>query len=177
MSVEVLKHTLAVNVGVKNGGEFFQKENQKTENKERWRRRAPPPLSCILLSPLLRPSMRLSRCLSDLGITDVSTFDGCDDVDDELKAIRRIYLRKVLTEHPVSIVNMVVVPRASSVSLRFVHILIYPGATLPPTTPPTPSPSSIGSRTRRRTRAGMYPPSARPRRRGRCFAIYSTAAA
>ncbi len=59
--------------------------------------------------------MRLSRCLSDLGITDVSTFDGCDDVDDEFKAIRRIYLRKVLTEHPVSINNMVLVPWASSV--------------------------------------------------------------
>ncbi|KAL3779504.1 hypothetical protein ACHAW5_010633 [Stephanodiscus triporus] len=44
--------------------------------------------------------MKLSRCLSDLGIADASTFEGCDDIDDEFKVVRKVYLKKVLAEHP-----------------------------------------------------------------------------
>ena len=46
--------------------------------------------------------MKLRACLSDLGISDASTFEGCDDVYDEFKVIRKVYLKKVLMEHPVS---------------------------------------------------------------------------
>ncbi|KAL7431681.1 hypothetical protein ACHAXH_003554, partial [Discostella pseudostelligera] len=44
--------------------------------------------------------MKLSRCLHDLGITDASIFEECDDVNDEFKVIRKIYLKKALLEHP-----------------------------------------------------------------------------
>lgn len=47
-------------------------------------------------------TMKLSRCLHDLGITDASIFEECDDVNDEFKVIRKIYLKKALLEHPVS---------------------------------------------------------------------------
>ena len=46
--------------------------------------------------------MKLSRCLHDLGIADASIFEECNDVNDEFKVIRKIYLKKALQEHPVS---------------------------------------------------------------------------
>jgi hypothetical protein len=47
--------------------------------------------------------MKLSRCLHDLGIAEATIFEDCDDVNDEFKVIRKIYLKKVLQEHPVSV--------------------------------------------------------------------------
>jgi hypothetical protein len=47
--------------------------------------------------------MKLSRCLSDLGISDAVYFEGCDDINEEFKAIKKSYIKKVLKEHPVSI--------------------------------------------------------------------------
>lgn len=44
--------------------------------------------------------MKLSKCLSDIGITDASTFDGCDDIEGEFKVIRKSYLAKARTDHP-----------------------------------------------------------------------------
>jgi hypothetical protein len=82
-----------------------------------------------------------------------------------------------LTEHPVSQDGRCavgIVGRHCDLS-----ILNYSGATLAPHQRPLPHTLALLDRiaTRRRTRVGTYPPSARPRRRGRCCAIYSTAAA
>ena len=46
--------------------------------------------------------VKLSQCLADLGITDASAFDNCDNVDDEIKIIKKIYFKLALTQHPVS---------------------------------------------------------------------------
>lgn len=46
--------------------------------------------------------MKLSQCLADLSIADASVFEGCDDIGEEFKIIKKIYMRKVLAEHPVS---------------------------------------------------------------------------
>ena len=46
--------------------------------------------------------VKLSQCLADLGITDAATFDNCDNVEDEIKVIKKIYFKLVLIQHPVS---------------------------------------------------------------------------
>ena len=45
--------------------------------------------------------MKLSECLRDLQLT-ASDFDDCDDLDQELKVIRKAYFKQVRTAHPVS---------------------------------------------------------------------------
>ena len=45
--------------------------------------------------------MKLSECLRDLQLT-ASDFDDCDDLDQELKVIRKAYFKLVRTAHPVS---------------------------------------------------------------------------
>ncbi len=110
--------------------------------------------------------MKLRACLSDLGITDASTFEGCDDVDDEFKVIRKVYLKKVLAEHPVSSSKSFCHGQNSSS-----FFAIWPFQfTLNGIPPPTPSP-------RHRIRAGMQSPFVSRKRLGRCFENYSTAAA
>ena len=47
---------------------------------------------------------KLSTCLADLGITDPSAFASSDGVDEEFKIIKRAYQRKILKDHPVSII-------------------------------------------------------------------------
>jgi hypothetical protein len=49
--------------------------------------------------------VKLSQCLADLGCT-ASTFENCDNVDDELKVIRKIWTKLVLIQHPVSKLNL-----------------------------------------------------------------------
>ncbi|KAL7541643.1 hypothetical protein ACHAXR_011088 [Thalassiosira sp. AJA248-18] len=44
--------------------------------------------------------MKLSSCLSDLGITDASPFEECDGIDEEFKVIKKAWTRKVMREHP-----------------------------------------------------------------------------
>ena len=46
--------------------------------------------------------MKIARCLSDLSITDASVFDECNDLDQELKVIKKSYLKLARTHHPVS---------------------------------------------------------------------------
>jgi len=49
--------------------------------------------------------MKVSKCLSDLGISDASIFDDCESLDQEVKVIKKIYFKLVLTAHPVSYYN------------------------------------------------------------------------
>ena len=53
----------------------------------------------------LNRMVKLSQCLADLGCT-ASTFENCDNVDDELKVIRKIWTKLVLIQHPVSKLNL-----------------------------------------------------------------------
>jgi hypothetical protein len=46
--------------------------------------------------------VQITKCLADLGITDASTFENCDNTDDELKVIKRNWTKLVLIQHPVS---------------------------------------------------------------------------
>ena len=46
--------------------------------------------------------MKVSKCLADLGISDASIFDDCESLDQEVKVIKKIYFKLVLTAHPVS---------------------------------------------------------------------------
>ncbi|KAL7458039.1 hypothetical protein ACHAWC_009540 [Mediolabrus comicus] len=41
-----------------------------------------------------------TSCLKDLDITDATVFDDCDNTDEEFKVIKKIWRRKVLSEHP-----------------------------------------------------------------------------
>ena len=40
--------------------------------------------------------------LADLGITDATPFEDCDDIGEEFKVLRKTYLKKALADHPVS---------------------------------------------------------------------------
>lgn len=46
--------------------------------------------------------MRLSRCLSDLGVADAAPFAECDGIGEEFRVLKKIYFEKILREHPVS---------------------------------------------------------------------------
>mmetsp|Transcript_27345 Transcript_27345/g.51675 ORF Transcript_27345/g.51675 Transcript_27345/m.51675 type:complete len:644 (+) Transcript_27345:106-2037(+) len=44
--------------------------------------------------------MRISTCLSNLGISDTSPFAECDGISEEFNVIKKIYFAKILKEHP-----------------------------------------------------------------------------
>lgn len=63
---------------------------------------------CLLCDGLLSidntpTAMKLSACLSALGITDAALFAECDDCSEEFKVIKKLYFKKILREHPVSL--------------------------------------------------------------------------
>ena len=67
--------------------------------------------------------VKLSQCLADLGITDASTFDNCDNVEDEIKVIKKIYFKLVLIQHPVSKQKIGIRPHCCHFILKMTKIL------------------------------------------------------
>ena len=64
------------------------------------------------------------RCLSVLGIKDVSHFKHCEDIHGEFKVMKRAYFVNLLREHPVSCLCSVAYYPVANQSLLAYHLLL-----------------------------------------------------